>query len=116
MITIYGLKNCDTCRKALKWLTAEGIAHEFKDLRADGFSDEQLRTWINEVGWESLLNRRGTTWRKLPETDKDGVDEAKAAALMRKQPAMIKRPVFETGSGIVVGFKADEMGALKAAS
>ena len=116
MITIYGLKKCDTCRKALKWLTAEGIVHEFKDLRADGFSDEQLRTWINEVGWESLLNRRGTTWRKLPETDKDGVDEAKAAALMRKQPAMIKRPVFETGSGIVVGFKADEMAALKDAS
>tara|TARA_B100000676_G_scaffold261288_1_gene271566 strand:+ start:149 stop:499 length:351 start_codon:yes stop_codon:yes gene_type:complete len=116
MITIYGLKKCDTCRKALKWLTAEGIVHEFKDLRADGFSDEQLRTWINEVGWETLLNRRGTTWRKLPETDKDGVDEAKAASLMRKQPALIKRPVFETGSGIVVSFKADEMEALKAAS
>ena len=86
-----------------------------EDLRADEFSDEQLRTWINEVGWESLLNRRGTTWRKLPETDKEGVDEAKAATLMRKQPAMIKRPVFETGSGIVVGFRAYEMGALKSA-
>lgn len=114
MITMYGLKNCDTCRKALKWLKAEGISHEFKDIRADGFSDAQLRTWIDEASWETLLNRRGTTWRKLPDEAKDGVDEAKAAALMRDQPALIKRPVFETASGIVVGFKSAEMEALKA--
>ena len=65
MISIYGLKNCDTCRKALKWLEAEGIAHELKDIRADGFSDAQLDNWVATTGWETLLNRRGTTWRKL---------------------------------------------------
>ena len=80
MISIYGLKNCDTCRKALKWLEAEGIAHEFKDIRADGFSDAQLDNWVATAGWETLLNRRGTTWRKLSDAEKDGVDEAKAKA------------------------------------
>ena len=116
MIEIYGLKNCDTCRKALKWLEAEGIEHAFKDIRADGFSEAQLQSWVDAVGWETLLNRRGTTWRKLPDDQKDGVDEARAKALMQDQPALIKRPVFETGSGVVVGFKEAEMAALKAAS
>ena len=116
MISIYGLKNCDTCRKALKWLEAEGIAHEFKDIRADGFSDEQLDNWVATAGWETLLNRRGTTWRKLSDAEKDSVDESKAKDLMRDQPALIKRPVFETKSGVVVGFKAAEMEAIKASA
>ena len=113
MIKIYGLKNCDTCRKALKWLKKEGLTHEFKDIRADGFSDEQLQSWIEHAGWETLLNRRGSTWRKLPDTNKEGVDGPKAKALMRDQPTLIKRPVFETPSGTVVGFKEAEMIALK---
>ena len=116
MISIYGLKNCDTCRKALEWLEAEGIAHEFKDIRADGFSDAQLDNWVATTGWETLLNRRGTTWRKLSDAEKDGVDESKAKELMRDQPALIKRPVFETKSGVVVGFKTAEMEALKASA
>ena len=114
MISIYGLKNCDTCRKALKWLEAEGIAHEFKDIRADGFSDAQLDNWVATTGWETLLNRRGTTWRKLSDAEKDGVDESKAKEQMRDQPALIKRPVFETKSGVGVGFKTSEMEAIKA--
>ena len=113
MIKIYGLKNCDTCRKALKWLKEEDLIHEFKDIRSDGFSDEKLQSWIDHVGWETLLNRRGTTWRNLPDADKEGVDGSKAKALMLYQPALIKRPVFETQSGTVVGFKETEMVALK---
>lgn len=115
MITMYGLKNCDTCRKALKWLQAEGIEHEFKDVRADGLTDPQVQNWLDHVGWEVLLNRRGTTWRKLSDDEKDNVDANKAKALMLEQPALIKRPVFETGSSIVVGFKDAEVEALRAA-
>ena len=113
MIKVYGLKNCDTCRKALKWLENEGLIYEFKDIRADGFSDEQLQSWIDHASWEALLNRRGTTWRKLRDADKEGIDETKAKELMRYQPSLIKRPVFETPSGTVVGFKEAEMIALK---
>ena len=115
MISIYGLKNCDTCRKALKWLQAEGIEHEFKDVRADGLTDAQVQGWIDAVGWETLLNRRGTTWRKLPDAEKDGVDAARAKALMMEQAALIKRPVFEAGSTVIVGFKDAEVEALRAA-
>ena len=115
MISIYGLKNCDTCRKALKWLQAEGIEHEFKDVRADGLTDAQVKGWIDAVGWETLLNRRGTTWRKLSDAEKDGVDAAKAKALMMEKAALIKRPVFESGSTVIVGFKDAEVEALRAA-
>ena len=108
MITIYGIKNCDTCRKALKWLQAEGLEHRFHDFRANGLGADDLRSWIDAAGWETLLNRRGTTWRKLPDADKDGVDEAKAASLMQANPALIKRPVFDLGGDIVVGFKGAE--------
>ena len=115
MISIYGLKNCDTCRKALKWLQAEGIEHEFKDVRADGLTDAQVQGWIDAVGWETLLNRWGTTWRKLSDAEKHGVDAAKAKALMMEQAALIKRPVFEAGSTVIVGFKDVEVEALRAA-
>jgi arsenate reductase len=112
MITVYGLKNCDTCKKALKWLTDQGVDHEFKDLRKDGFERAQLDAWVAAAGWETLLNRRGTTWRGLDDADKDGVTEAKAADLMAAYPALIKRPVFEIGSGVVVGFKDEQKAAL----
>jgi len=108
MITIYGIKNCDTCRKALKWLLAEGIEHRFHDFRAYGLVAEDLRRWVSAAGWETLLNRRGTTWRNLPDAEKEGVDEAKAESLMQASPTLIKRPVFDLGSDIVVGFKDAE--------
>ena len=114
MISIYGLKNCDTCRKALKWLEGEGIEYEFKDIRTNGFTNQQLENWIKAAGWETLLNRRGTTWRRLSDAEKNGVDEEVAKELMIDQPTLIKRPVFETETGIVVGFKQTEMEAIKA--
>tara|TARA_R110000868_G_scaffold10313_24_gene50815 strand:- start:20855 stop:21199 length:345 start_codon:yes stop_codon:yes gene_type:complete len=113
MITVYGIKNCDTCRKALKWLTAEGIEHRFHDFRADGLDTSSLSAWVKDAGWEKLLNRRGTTWRNLSDAEKDGVDAAKAETLMAANPTLIKRPVFETGGNVLVGFTAAEQAALK---
>jgi arsenate reductase len=115
MITLYGLKNCDTCRKARKWLDGEGIAHRFHDVRADGLDADRIAGWAATLGWETLLNRRGTTWRQISEKDKENVDEKKAVALMAVHPALIKRPVFETGSGMFVGFGASEQAALRRA-
>ena len=113
MIVVYGLKNCDTCRKALKWLAAEGFEHRFHDVRADGLDGAEIDRWLGNVPWETLLNRRGTTWRKLPDADTDGVDEARARDLMLTHPALIKRPVFDDGARVIVGFKADQQAALK---
>lgn len=113
MISVYGLKNCDTCRKALKWLDAEGVEHRFHDVRADGVSEPEISAWAEQAGWETLLNRRGTTWRGLPESDRDGVDEPKAVALMTAHPALIKRPVFDIEGKIMVGFGDLSRDALK---
>lgn len=115
MVTVHGLKNCDTCRKALKWLEAEDIDHRFHDVRADGVDAATLAAWAEAVGWETLLNRRGTTWRNLPDGEREGVDEAKAVALMDAHPALIKRPVFETDGGVMVGFTEDVKAALSPA-
>jgi len=104
MIAVHGLQNCDTCRKALKWLDAEGIAHSFHDVRADGLDAATLARWIAAAGWETLLNTRGTTWRKLDESARADVDEARAAALMLAHPALIKRPVFEADGQVLIGF------------
>ena len=114
MLTVYGIKNCDTCRKALKWLSAEGIDHTFHDFRVDGLDAANVTRWSAVAGWEKLLNRRGTTWRNLDEADKDGVDATSAHALMAGNPTLIKRPVFDDGSQILVGFTAAEQEALKA--
>lgn len=114
MITIYGIKNCDTIKKALKWLAAEGIDHAYHDYRKDGMDGVPLADWCAELGWEVLLNRRGTTWRKLTDDVKDNIDEASALALMIEQPAMIKRPVFDLGSKRIVGFKMPEQEEIKA--
>jgi len=109
MLRVHGLKNCDTCRKALKWLRGEGIDHQFHDVRADDALDAAaLDRWVAAVGWETLLNRRGTTWRKLDGPATADVDEGRAKALMLAHPALIKRPVFEAGGQVVVGFKAAE--------
>ncbi|MHA1598680.1 MAG: ArsC family reductase [Alphaproteobacteria bacterium] len=113
MITVYGLKNCDTCRKARKWMDAQGIAHEFHDLRGDGLDSPTLDRWLESVDWEILLNRRGTTWRKLADSEKQGIDAASARNLMLEHPAMIKRPVFDTPDGLLIGFKDDVREALQ---
>ncbi|MCX7373739.1 MAG: ArsC family reductase [Alphaproteobacteria bacterium] len=104
MITIHGIKNCDTMKKARAWLDAAGIAHGFHDYRAQGASAELLRPWLAEHGWQALLNRAGTTFRKLPEAEREGMDEARAMALMLAQPAMIKRPVLDIGDRRLIGF------------
>ena len=113
--TIYGIKNCDTMKKARAWLDSHGIAYEFHDYKAAGAPKEKLKAWTSELGWETLLNRAGTTFRKLPDADKEGLNERKALALMLEQPSMIKRPVLEIGGKLLVGFKpevyAKEVGA-----
>ena len=103
-LTLYGLKNCDTCRKALRFLKDEGLEHDFVDVRADGVSGDQIAGWAEQAGWEILLNRRGTTWRGLGEADKADVDAAKAVRLMTAHPALIKRPVIEHNGKVHVGF------------
>lgn len=105
--TIYGIKNCDTMKKARAWLDAQGIQYSFHDYKVAGISDQRLRSWIAQVGWETLLNRSGTTFRKLPESQKTGLTESKAVKLMLAQPSLIKRPVLEIGSRLLVGFKPE---------
>jgi len=106
-VTIYGIKNCDTMKKARGWLDDHGVAYAFHDYKAEGIERARLESWAREVGWETLLNRAGTTFRKLPEKDKDGLTEKKAIALMLDQPAMIKRPVLAVSGKLVVGFKPE---------
>jgi arsenate reductase len=103
-ITIHGIKNCDTMKKARAWLEAEGIAHEFHDYKTAGITAAMLQAWVQKAGWEAVLNRAGTTFRKLPEDRKQGLDEARAVALMLAQPSMIKRPVLTLGDKLIIGF------------
>jgi arsenate reductase len=107
MTTLYGIKNCDTMKKARVWLDARKVAYAFHDYKADGIDKATLESWARKVGWESLLNRAGTTFRKLPDGDKSGLTERKAVALMLAQPSMIKRPVLDSGGKLTVGFKPD---------
>lgn len=106
-ITIYGIKNCDTMKKARTWLDRHGVAYHFHDYKGEGIARDKLKGWSDEVGWETLLNRAGTTFRKLPDSDKEGLNERKALALMLAQPSMIKRPVLELGGKLLVGFKPE---------
>jgi arsenate reductase len=106
-ITIYGIKNCDTMKKARAWLDKHGVAYVFHDYKTVGIERERLERWAREVGWETLLNRAGTTFRKLPDNDKAVVTEKKAIALMLEQPSMIKRPVLEAKGKLIVGFKPE---------
>ncbi len=106
-ITIYGIKNCDTMKKARAWLDTHRVAYRFHDYKAEGIDRKRLEGWAKNVGWETLLNRAGTTFRKLPEKDKQGLTAAKAIALMLDQPSMIKRPVLDLGGKLVVGFKPE---------
>jgi arsenate reductase (glutaredoxin) len=106
-ITLYGIKNCDTMKKARTWLDEHGVRYEFHDYKASGIDATSLARWCTAVGWETLLNRSGTTFRKLPEARKADLTERKAVALMLAQPSMIKRPVLEMDGRIVVGFKPE---------
>jgi arsenate reductase (glutaredoxin) len=106
-VVIYGIKNCDTMKKARAWLDGHGVACEFHDYKTAGIAREKLKRWSDELGWENLLNRAGTTFRNLPDGDKQGLNERKALALMLAQPSMIKRPVLELDGKLLVGFKPD---------
>jgi arsenate reductase len=107
VITIYGIKNCDTMKKARTWLDGHKVTYSFHDYKASGIDKPTLEGWAKKVGWEILLNRAGTTFKKLPDADKDGLNERKALALMEAQPSMIKRPVLDLGGKLLVGFKED---------
>jgi arsenate reductase (glutaredoxin) len=106
-VTIYGIKNCDTMKKARGWLDGHGVAYGFHDYKTEGIARDTLKRWADELGWETLLNRAGTTFRKLPDSDKEGLNERKALTLMLAQPSMIKRPVLDLGGKLLVGFKPE---------
>ena len=106
MTTLYGIRNCDTVKKARAWLDARGVAYRFQDYKADGVDAAALDGWIARLGWERLINRAGTTFRKLPDADKADLDAPRAAALMRAHPSAIRRPVMVDGETLLVGFDA----------
>lgn len=108
-ITIYGIKNCDTMKKARAWLDKNKVDYAFHDYKSAGIEREKLERWAKKAGWETLLNKAGTTFKKLPDKDKDGLTEKKALSLMLAQPSMIKRPVLELPGGkLLVGFKPEQ--------
>lgn len=106
-LTLYGIPNCDTMKKARVWLEGQGLAYHFHDYKKAGIDAATLRDWASQVGWEKLLNRAGTTFKKLPDADKAEIDEGKAIALMLAQPSMIKRPVLTGAGAPLVGFKPE---------
>ena len=108
MIDVYGIPNCDTVKKARAWLDAQGIEYAFHDYKKDGADPAKLERWVAEMGWETVLNRRGTTFRQLPDADRADIDAAKAVRLMQAHPSTIKRPVVEHLGGLLVGFDAAE--------
>jgi Spx/MgsR family transcriptional regulator len=109
MLTLFGIGSCDSCRKARKWLDTNGVEHRFHDLRADGLDRSMLERWAATVGWRSLLNTRSTTWRGLTEADKQDIDDQKAFDLMLRHPTLVKRPITESGSDVIVGFNPDRL-------
>lgn len=112
-VDLYGIPNCDTMKKARRWLEEHGVGYQFHDYKVAGLDRTRLAAWAEVVGWEQLLNRAGTTFRKLPEAAKRDLDERKALALMIAQPSLIKRPVLETGKTLLVGFSPEKYQALK---
>ena len=109
-ITLYGIPNCDTVKKARTWLRDNGLAHDFHDYKKAGVDADQLARWCTALGWETVLNRAGTTFRALDASAKEGIDAAKAIRLMQANPSMIKRPIVEHDGGLLVGFKPDQWG------
>lgn len=112
MITLYGIPNCDTMKKARAWLSEHGIEYTFHDYKRAGIDESTLRAWADRLGWQALVNTRGTTWRKLPAEVRDTVDEEAAIALMRETPSLIRRPVIDTGEALHVGFRPDDYARL----
>jgi arsenate reductase len=105
---LYGIPNCDTVKKARQWLETNGVDYTFHDFKKEGVDKQTLAAWCSELGHETVLNQRGTTWRKLDEADRQGIDRQKAIALMRQHTSLIKRPVLEYGSALLCGFRPDE--------
>jgi Spx/MgsR family transcriptional regulator len=112
MVKLYGIPNCDTMKKARRWLDEHQIAYQFHDYKKAGVEESLLRQWIVQVGWETLLNRRGMMWRKLDDSVKAGIDETNAIRIMLETPSIIKRPVLEVGKTLLVGFKEDDYARL----
>lgn len=112
MVTVYGIKNCDTVKNARRWLDDNKVAYRFHDLRADGLEPTQLRVWFQQLGWGTLLNRRGTTWRQLPESAREDMDETRAIALVLEHPALLRRPLLDLGDTLHVGFDPDSYASL----
>ncbi len=108
MIILYGIPNCDTVKKARNWLDGQGLPYTFHDYKKAGADAEKLAAWCDAMGWETVLNRAGTTFKKLPDSDKNDLTQTKAIALMNAQPSMIKRPVVEYSGGYLAGFKLPE--------
>ena len=106
-VTIYGIKNCDTMKKARTWLDTKGVAYRFHDYKVEGIDEASLTRWVEALGWETVLNRAGTTFRALPDADKQELDAKKAIALMLAQPSMIKRPMLDRDGALTAGFKPD---------
>ena len=104
MITLYGIPNCDTIKKARRWLENNGTEHHFHNYKKDGIDSSTLQFWCNKLGWETVLNRRGTTWRKLPEADRESITEATAIQLMQDNPSLIKRPILDKNGHLSAGF------------
>ena len=111
MTTIYGIKSCDTCRSAQQWLRRNDVEHKYHDIRTDGLSEEILDRWQEAVGWESLINKRSITWRKIPSVDRESLDSESALQLILTYPTVMKRPVLDTGSAVLVGFDEDRFRA-----
>jgi len=116
VLTIYGIRNCDTCRKAQKWLDANSVKYHFHDVRADGLEKVDLARWAKRAGWQKLLNTRSTTWRSLPESARSNIDETSALQLMQQHPTLIKRPVLELNGKVLVGFSAKDYAEVLLAS
>ena len=108
MIKLYGIPNCDTMKKARRWLADNGIEYEFHDYKKLGVPEKELKNWVRQAGWETVLNKRGTTWRKLDERIKNNIDEASAIGIMLENPGIIKRPVLESGKLLLIGFKQED--------
>ncbi len=108
MLTLYGIKNCDTVKKARRWLEDHGIEYEFHDFRQDGLEKKLLSSWVDDLGWESVLNKRSTSWRNLSEKDKNITTDAQAIKLLLANPTLIKRPITQDRNTLLVGFKEAE--------
>jgi len=111
-VTVYGIKNCDTMKRAFAWLDAHDVAYDFHDYKKAGVTKAQLARWCAAKGWETVLNRAGTTFKKLPDADKQGLTRDRAIALMMAQPSMVKRPVLEAGGALEIGFAPERYATL----